>query len=138
VTANLPFGFIFVLQGMSLDLPNNGGSIRYSVFECPDDSVLAFIPEGMETADHDDELDVQAAISLSELKELNSLSLQPLPWTMPNIDPSTSDHFKISMASLCEKHQAIFTEFSGFDRQQTDKEFFHIDVPADTALSVPM
>ncbi len=52
---------------------------------------------------------------------------------MPNIDPSTSDHLKISMASLCEKHQAIFTEFSGFDRQPTDKEFFHIDVPADTA-----
>jgi hypothetical protein len=51
VTANLPFGVILGLQGMqllsvipnplsmSLDLPNNGGSIPCSVTECPDDSV---------------------------------------------------------------------------------------------------
>jgi hypothetical protein len=55
---------------MCLDLPSNGGSISCSVLDYPEDGVLAFIPEGIETSDHDDELNLEATISLGELKEL--------------------------------------------------------------------
>jgi hypothetical protein len=49
------------------------------MFNYPEDSVLGFIPEGIENSNHDNELELQTATSLDKLKEWIKLSLQLKP-----------------------------------------------------------